>query len=88
LLKSYPPSRAQRWRILRELATSGPLPVCEIAKRLRATESGISKHFAVLRDSGIVYNHYGLYAIDRRFLVPGEHSLDFGHVLVRLDVKG
>ena len=76
-------SSVSRWVILNELIKGEPLPVCEIATRLRVSETSISKHLAVLLAAGIVYRHYGLYAIDSRFLVPGERALDFGSVLIR-----
>ena len=78
-------SSISRWHILRELLKGEPLPVCEIAARLRATETSISKHFAVLLAAGVVRRHYGLYAIESRFIVPGERSLDFGCILIRFD---
>jgi DNA-binding IclR family transcriptional regulator len=66
-----------------------PLPITEIARRLRATSTSISKHCSVLLDSGIVHRGYGgLYAIDPRFLVPGERSIDLGFVVIRLDQMG
>lgn len=76
----------RRWCILRELAKGESLPVGEIARRLGATPGGISKHFAVLADSGIVRPTYGWhYAIDPRFRVPGEAAIDIGHALLRFD---
>jgi len=82
-------SSIPRWLILRELSMGEPLPITEIASRLRATPSGISKHCSILLDSGIVHRGYGgLYAIDPRFLVPGERSIDLGFVLIRLDQMG
>lgn len=78
-------SSISRWYILRELMKGQPLPVCEIAARLRVSETSISKHVAVLLASGIVQRPYGLYAIEPRFLVPGERSLDFGSILIRFD---
>ena len=78
-----------RCLILRELSMGEPLPINEIARRLGATTSGISKHCSILHDSGIVYRGYGgLYAIDPRFLVPGERSIDLGFVVIRLDQMG
>ena len=63
-----------------------PLPIAEIARRLRATPTGIFKHCSVLLDSGIVHRGYGgLYAIDPRFLMPNERTLDLGFVLIRLE---
>ena len=82
-------SSIPRWLILRELSMGEPLPVTEIARRLRSTRTAISKHCSVLLDSGIVYRSYGgLYNIDPRFLVPGERSIDLGFVLIRLDQMG
>lgn len=78
-------SSLSRWEILRELIKDQPLPVCEIAIRLRASETSISKHVAVLLSSGVVCRHYGLYMIEPRFLVPGESSLDFGCILIRFN---
>jgi DNA-binding transcriptional ArsR family regulator len=77
---------ARRWCILRELTKGEALPVIEVARRLRATPSGISKHFAVLIDSGIVRRTYGgLYEIDPRFRVPGQSAIDIGHAYLRFD---
>lgn len=81
-------SSLSRWHILRELSKGEPLPVCEIAARLRSSETSISKHIAVLRTIGIVDRSYGLYAIDRRFVVPGERTLDFGSIAIRFDAFG
>jgi hypothetical protein len=73
-----------RWLILRELAKGESLPVCEVAHRLGATPAGTSKHFAVLLASGVIRRTYGgHYAIEPRFLVPGEHAIDIGHALLR-----
>ncbi len=49
----------RRWQSLRELVKGEALPVYEVARRLRATPAGISKHFAVLHASGIVRRTYG-----------------------------
>ena len=82
-------SSIPRWLILRELSMGEPLPVTEIARRVRSTSTAISKHCSILLDSGIVYRSYGgLYNIDPRFLVPGERSIDLGFVLLRLDQMG
>ena len=82
-------SSVPRWLILRELSMGEPLPIAEIARRVRATPTGTSKHCSVLLDSGIVHRGYGgLYAIDPRFLVPNERSIDLGFVLIRLDRMG
>jgi DNA-binding transcriptional ArsR family regulator len=82
-------SSIPRWLILRELSMGEPLPVTEIARRVRSTSTAISKHCSILLDSGIVYRGYGgLYNIDPRFLVPGERSIDLGFVLLRLDQMG
>jgi len=78
-------SSIPRWEILRELLPGRALPVCEIAHRLGMSESSISKHFAVLLASGVVRREYGFYAVDPRFLVPGERSMDFGCVVIRFD---
>lgn len=76
----------RRWCILRELAKGESLPVCEVARRLGATPAGISKHFAVLFDSGIVRRTYGgNYDIDPRFRVPGQLAIDIGHAYLRFD---
>ena len=58
--------------------------MCEVAQRLGATPAAISKHIAVLLASGIVRRSYGThYAIDPRFLVPGERAIEIGHALLR-----
>ncbi len=76
----------RRWQILRELLKGEALPVCEVARRLRATPAGISKHFAVLHASGIVRRTYGgHYILDPRFRVPGQNAIDVGHALLRFD---
>jgi DNA-binding transcriptional ArsR family regulator len=79
-------SSIPRWHILRELAKGEPLPVHEIARRMRFSPTSISKHLAILFDSGVVRRGYGcLYSIEPAFLVPGERAMDFGNVLIRFD---
>lgn len=78
-------SSPQRWNILNQLVKGHPLPVCALAASLRASETSISKHVAVLLSTGIVLRHYGLYSINPRFLVPGTRSLEFGSILLRFD---
>ncbi|MGB8169156.1 MAG: metalloregulator ArsR/SmtB family transcription factor [Chthoniobacteraceae bacterium] len=75
-----------RWRILDELLKGEPLPVMELARRLGAPGTNISKHMNVLRTFGLVTRGFGsLYRIPAPFLVPGQRALDFGAVLLRLD---
>ena len=76
-----------RWRILAELSAGEPLMVMEIAERLRRSADLISKHLAVLRQSGVVEIGRGrLYQIPPHYLpTPGERVLDFGHCLLRFD---
>ena len=79
-------SSLPRWRILSELIKGEPLPVYEIADRLRATPTGISKHCGILLECGVIHRGYGcLFSIDPRFVVPGSRSLDFGFAVIRLD---
>lgn len=73
-----------RWAILRELLKE-PLPVCELARRLRYSDSAMSKQVCVLHDAGILRRGYaGLYSIQPCYLVPGQPAIDLGHVLLRL----
>jgi DNA-binding transcriptional ArsR family regulator len=75
-----------RWHIFDELLKGEPLPVIELARRLGAPATNISKHMNVLRTFGLVTRGYGnLYRIPAPFLIPGQRALDFGAVVLRLD---
>jgi DNA-binding transcriptional ArsR family regulator len=80
-------SERTRWRILRELIAGEALPVSELARRLGAPATNISKHAQLLQRCGVLERGYGmLYRIAPRFAVPGEPAtLDFGAALIRLD---
>ena len=76
-----------RWAILREMADGRPFAVVELAERLRETPTGISKHMAVLRNSGIVdLGRNRCYSISPAFLADKtKRIVDFGWCLLRLD---
>ncbi len=75
-----------RWRVLAELLKGEPLPIYELARRLKVNRNTLSKHVAVLRNCGILWIGYGsLYRIAPAYLVPGQRALDFGAVVLRLD---
>jgi hypothetical protein len=63
---------------LAELAKGQPLPVAELARRLRETPSSMSKHVAILRRSGIISHGTGSrdYRIPEAYQVPGERAVD------------
>lgn len=75
-----------RWRILRELAAGEPLMVIEIAGRIGASPSLVSKHLGRLRRAGlVVVGRAGLYRIPEPYLVnAAERIVDFGRVVLRL----
>ncbi len=76
-----------RWRLLAELAKGQPLPVIELARRLRVPATNISKHITALRDCGVVQRSgFGRdYRIAEPYCVPGERAVDLGWALVRLE---
>jgi len=59
--------------------------VVEIARRLRATSSGISKHFTILRESQVVVRRYGNYTLPAGVRSADGSRLDFGCVVLRFD---
>jgi DNA-binding transcriptional ArsR family regulator len=79
-----------RWNILQELSHGEPRMVRELAKAAGCSPDMTSKHLAVLRKAGAVVQGRGrLYQIPPQHLTaPGEHVVDFGHCLLRLDVAG
>ena len=79
-----------RWRMLKELSLGEPRMVRELAKIAGCSPDMTSKHLAVLRKAGAVVQGRGrLYQIPSQHLTaPGEHVVDFGHCLLRLDVAG
>jgi DNA-binding transcriptional ArsR family regulator len=79
-----------RWKILKELSLGEPRMVRELAKVAGCSPDMTSKHLAVLRKAGAVVQGRGrLYQIPSQHLTaPGEHVVDFGHCLLRLDVAG
>jgi hypothetical protein len=75
-----------RWRILAELSKGEALPTGELAKRLAAPATNISKHLTYLHRIGILQRGFGkLYRIAERYVVAGERTLDFGVAVLRLD---
>ncbi len=78
-------SNVTRWQILDELLKGEPLPIYELARRLKINRSTLSKHVAVLSLQGILVSGYGaVYRVAPRFLVEGERALDLGPVVLRL----
>jgi DNA-binding transcriptional ArsR family regulator len=79
-----------RWKILKELSGGEPRMVRELAKIAGCSPDMTSKHLAVLRKAGAVVQGRGrLYQIPSQHLTaPGEHVVDFGHCLLRLDAAG
>ena len=79
-----------RWKILKELSGGEPRMVRELAKVAGCSPDMTSKHLAKLRQAGAVVQGRGrLYQIPPQHLVaPGEHIVDFGHCLLRLDAAG
>ncbi len=73
-----------RWAVLRELAKGEPLPVVELASRLRLSQSAMSKQMGVLRWAGLVVRRYGSYALPRGVRSEDGATLDFGHVVLRV----
>ncbi len=72
-------SDAMRWRILMALAEGEPLMVNELATRLGASSSLISKHLGRMRKMGVVEQVRGrLYRIPPAYL-PKRGLVDFGH---------
>ena len=78
-----------RWRILRELAKGEPLPVHELARRVRCPAASVSKHMALLKQAGMVQIGFGrLYKLSPTVpLEPGGQRLDLGHCILKLDTK-
>jgi DNA-binding transcriptional ArsR family regulator len=74
-----------RWRVLKELAKGEPLPICELARRLRMSESAMSKQMAVMRRSGLAVNRYGCYKIPAGVLSADGKTADYGCIVLRLD---
>lgn len=74
-----------RWCVLKELAKGEPLPVCELARRLRMSESAMSKQMAVMRRSGLAVNRYGSYQFPNGVLSADGKTADYGCIVLRLD---
>ncbi len=72
-----------RWTVLKELAKSGPLPVAELARRLRMSDSAMSKQMAVLRRSGLAVNRFGSYTFPEGVLSPDGKTADYGCLVLR-----
>lgn len=79
-----------RWRLLRELAKGEPMPVKELARRIRKSPAMASKHLATLRDAGLVVAKYGrIYQLVPAITpTPGATHLDLGLCLLKLDGEG
>lgn len=75
----------KRWRILRELAKESPLPVGELARRVRIKPGLVSKHLLYLRNRKMVRRVYGrLYELSPGFR-PVDGVLDLGHCVIRVE---
>ena len=78
-------SSTVRWAVLRELAKGDPLPIYELANRLRMSESAMSKQMAVMRRAGLVVNPYSSYQFPAGVLSADRKTADYGCVVLRLD---
>jgi predicted transcriptional regulator len=75
-----------RWRIFSELQQQGGMTTLALANKLRVPLTNVSKHLTWLRKQGILEQGMGrVYRLADRFLVPGERTVDFGSVVLRLD---
>jgi len=78
-----------RWKILKELSRGEPLMAIELAKAAGCSAGMVSKHLAMLRKAGMVKQGRGrLYQLhDHHLPAAGQNTLDFGHCVLRLDVR-
>jgi DNA-binding transcriptional ArsR family regulator len=44
-------------RVIFETLAGGPLPVCELARRLPVSRPAVSQHLRALKDAGLVTDH-------------------------------
>ncbi len=79
-----------RWAILGALTSGEPQMVIEIAEKIGASASTVSKNLAIMRKANVVTaNRAGLYSIPRAYLPTlGQPIIDFGHCLLRFDAQG
>ena len=72
--------------ILRELCRGEPLPVSELARRLKRQPTAMSKHLSLLLTTGVAVQGFGrLYRIAPAFQpAPGSGVLDLGQLALRL----
>ena len=82
-------SEPTRWQILRLLSDGQPKTVLEVARAIGRSSAAASKHLLVLKDAGVVVSGQArMYRIAaQHFAEPGRPHLDFGYVLLRLDVS-
>ena len=75
-----------RWRILRELAKGEPLPVIELARRVRRTQDCVSKNMLMLKEAGLAVQGYGrLYRLSPACQpAPGSMDVDLGVCVLKL----
>ena len=80
-----------RWRIVEELL-SGPVTVCELAARLKASQYNTSKHLRVLRQAGIVeatrrgkHVHCRIAPAFQRRVARNKNQLDLGCCVFRFE---
>ena len=76
-----------RWSLIRVLCQGEALPVQELARRVGRPPKIVSKHLAMLRETGVIVNCYGrLYRMAPTLQPkPGERLLDLGHCIMKLD---
>lgn len=75
-----------RWKIFYELMHGGPTTPTLLAKRIGEPVTNVSKHLAFLRDARMLERQVGrVYKVPEHFIVPGERTIDFGAVVLRLD---
>jgi DNA-binding transcriptional ArsR family regulator len=82
-----------RWGIVRELSAGQPLPVRELAERLRRDPDVVSRHLSMMLDAGVVTvrqdssdGRKRLYTIPepcQRSTEAGQRMVDYGSCLLR-----
>ena len=76
-----------RWQIIKELAKGEALPSAELARRLRMSDSAMSKQMAVMKRCGLVATRYGHYHLPAGVVSDDGKTADYGCVVLRLDRK-
>jgi DNA-binding transcriptional ArsR family regulator len=78
-----------RWRMLHELSLGEPREIGEMARIGGCSYDSGAKHLRVLLKHGLVTRGRGrLFQIEKHHLPsPGQRVIDFGHCLLRLDVR-